>query len=348
MAPLSSYLAHGLIPTDLELPDLVSHQFLHGGIMHLVGNLVFLAVCGFAVEAAIGHWRFLAFYLLAGIAGGLAHALINTSSSQPLVGASGAISGVMAMYLAVFRFKRIEFFYWLFFLVGYIRAPALLILPFYIGKEIYSYLTDVDSSVAFMAHTGGFVAGAVLIGLAWLMNRQLFNTEHIDQDQSIDPRQARLAGIYDAIEKFRFKQAYTLLSRMIKEDGIDFELAMLRYNLLKLKGGKARHQAALAVIKIDHLMPQQLQTVADIWRDNPELSQELGDDARIKLGMRLTAQSTLAEAESIFQQLHQQGCRLSALGVFARKLSIVYESNRERQKQTRYEELAETLMAEVG
>lgn len=344
----TSFLAHGLIPSQLSVPDLLSHQFLHGGLMHLLGNLFFLAVCGFAVEAAIGHWRFLAFYLLAGAAGGLAHALLNPLSSQPLVGASGAISGVMAMYLAVFRFKRIEFFYWLFFLVGYIRAPALLILPFYIGKEVYAYATDVDSNVAFMAHTGGFIAGATLIGVAWLLNRNLFNTEYIERDQTVDPRRVRLAAIYEAIEKFRFKQAYALLTHMIREDGLDFELALLRYNLLKPKGGKARTQAALALVSLDSPMPQQLRTVADIWHDNPELAAHLDAASRIKLAMRLTAPDTLAMAEGLFLHLQQQGCRMASLGVLARKLSVAFEARREPGKQARYAQFAETLLSEAG
>lgn len=343
-----SSLAHGLIPDKLELPDLVTHQFLHGSLMHLVGNLFFLAVCGFAVEAAIGHWRFLSFYLLAGMAGGLAHALTEPTVSQPLVGASGAISGVMAMYLAVFRFKRIEFFYWLFFLVGYIRAPALLILPFYIGKEVYSYTTNVDSNVAFMAHTGGFVAGAILIGGAWVLNRKLFNTDYIEQDQSIDPRQARLAAIYDAIEKFRFNQAYKLTDKMIREDGLTFELATLRYNLLKLKGGKSRMRAALAVINVDKLMPQELQTVANIWHDNPGLIDHIDPEASIKLCMRLTARDTLAVAENIFEELRQRECRAAALGVFARKLSVAFEAAKQPDKQAQYEQAAEALLVEAG
>ena len=93
----------GLIPDNLSLFNFLSHQFLHGDIMHLLGNLFFLVICGFAVEAALGHWRFLGLYLLAGITGGALHTAFNLTEAIPLVGASGAISGTMAMYLGLFR-----------------------------------------------------------------------------------------------------------------------------------------------------------------------------------------------------------------------------------------------------
>ena len=141
-----SYLAYGLIPNKMSVVTLFTHQFLHGGIMHLLGNMFFLIICGFAVEAAIGHLRFLLFYLASGLTGGLLFSIIDMSSTMPLVGASGAISGVMAMYLGVFRFKKIEFFYWFFIFVGYFRAPALLILPFYIGKELYDFFSDTEKN----------------------------------------------------------------------------------------------------------------------------------------------------------------------------------------------------------
>lgn len=339
-----SSLAHGLVPNELQLADVFTHQFLHGGLMHLVGNLVFLAICGFAVEAAIGHWRFLVFYLLSGAAGGLGHALLNLDSPQPLVGASGAISGVMAMYLAVFRFKRIEFFYWLFFLVGYIRAPALLILPFYIGKELYAYGTQTDSNVAFMAHTGGFVAGAVLIGTAWLLNRNLFNTEYIETDQSVDPRRERLAAIYEAIGQCQFKTALARLNRMIKEDGLDFELAALRYNLLKPRGGKPRLQAGWALVRMDRLMPAELDKVAEVCRDNPRLVAAIPAEERIKLGMRLLTGQQVDTAESIFRQLRDAGHRTGSLGILARKLAIAFEGLSQPTKQTQYARLADELM----
>ena len=230
-----SFINFGLIPKQLSPFTFVSHQFLHGDALHLMGNLFFLLICGFAVEAAIGHMRFLFFYLISGIAGGGMYAAMDFSSNATLVGASGAISGVMAMYLAIFRLKKIEFFYWFFVFVGYFRAPALLILPFYIGKEVFNYYNEDDSNVAFMAHAGGFLAGSLLIGVSLLFNRKMLNEEYIEEDQLVDPMQEKLAKIYAYFEHFRFDLALKSLEDLIAEQGLNFELALLRYTLLRYR-----------------------------------------------------------------------------------------------------------------
>ncbi|MCW9018647.1 MAG: rhomboid family intramembrane serine protease, partial [Kangiellaceae bacterium] len=213
----------GLVPSNASPLAYITYQFLHGDLMHLVGNLFFLILCGFAVEAIVGHRRFLAFYLLGGIAGGLLHSFLNQKSAIPLVGASGSISAVMAMYLAVFRLKRIEFFYWFFVFVGYIRLPALTILPIYIGKEIFSYFSDQSSNVAFMAHTGGFVGGAVLIALNQMISPKSFNEEYIEEDSENDPIREKMTKYFEQVEKFRFDQARKTLEEVIEQDGLNFE-----------------------------------------------------------------------------------------------------------------------------
>lgn len=338
-----SYIAHGLTAAHWSVSALFTHQFLHGDIMHLLGNMFFLIVCGFAVEAAIGHWRFLAFYMLSGVAGGLAHAAADWESNIPLVGASGAISGVMAMYLAVFRWKKIEFFYWFFFFVGYFRAPALLILPFYIGKEVYSYQMDTDSNVAFMAHAGGFVAGAVLIAFTWFVNRSVFNIEYIESDQVATPRQQQLADIYENIERFRFEKALSLVSGLIQQQGVDFELAMIRYNLLKISRGEPFQQAALGLLSLPLLTQEQIKKLDNIWQENPEIHGQLSEQAALKLGMQFTALENPVSAEQVFNELLRMKSKNPALQVFAIKLAAAFQRLHDAKKKYHYETLASQL-----
>jgi membrane associated rhomboid family serine protease len=338
-----SYIANGLQANKLKISSFFTHQFLHGDIMHLLGNMFFLIVCGFAVEAAIGHWRFLVFYLLSGVAAGFAQVATDWHSSQPLVGASGAISGVMAMYLAVFRFKKIEFFYWFFFLVGYFRAPALLILPFYIGKEIYLYQTDTDSNVAFMAHAGGFVAGALLIGIAWLMNRSLFNDDYINNDQAIDPAQQQLAEIYEAIEKFRFDRALQLVNALIAAQGNRFELAMIRYNLLKIERGAELNPAVVTLLTLPLLTPEQIKKLERVWLDNPDVHQSLNEGAQLKLAMQFSALENPRAAEQLLVQLLDSGSKNPAMIVLASKLAAAFLRLQDSAKRTHYEQLASQL-----
>lgn len=338
-----SYIANGLTPANLKITSLFTHQFLHGDIMHLLGNMFFLIVCGFAVEAAIGHWRFLAFYILSGVAGGLAHAASDWTSTMPLVGASGAISGVMAMYLAVFRWKKIEFFYWFFFFVGYFRAPALLILPFYIGKEIYSYQFESGSNVAFMAHAGGFVAGAILIGFAWLFNRSVFNETYIESEQHSDPRQQQLAAIYENIERFRFEKALELVNELIQQQGQDFELVMMRYNLLKIARGDAFRQSAVTLLTLPLLTQEQIKKLDKVWQENPEVHSQLNEQSALKLGMQFAALENPSSAEQVFNELMRMKSRNPALQIFAVKLAASFQRLRDSQKKAHYESLAAQL-----
>lgn len=341
-----SYWAHGLIANKLRIPDFITHQFLHGGIMHLLGNMFFLIVCGFAVEAAIGHWRFLLFYLLSGVAAGFAQVASNWESGIPLVGASGAISGVMAMYLAVFRIKKIEFFYWFFFFVGYFRAPALLILPFYIGKEVYSFYSDTSSNVAFMAHAGGFVAGAVLIGGAILLNRSMLNTAYIETDTGVDPRQQKLAEVYEAIEKFRFERALAGVEELIKNYSLTFDLAMLRYNLLKINKGEGFVPAIVSLLSMSQLNNQEIKKLDKVWRDNPEIHNQIEDLPALKLGMQFTALDNPQSAEQIFTLLHDKKFSSPGMSIFADKLARSFQSLREHDKKSYYEHLAQKLSSQ--
>jgi membrane associated rhomboid family serine protease len=152
------------VPGAVAVPEwltLITYQFLHGGPMHLLSNMLFLWVFGDNVEDAMGHTMFLAFYLLCGIAGGLAHALFAPSSNLPLVGASGAIAGVIAAYLMLHPRVRV----WvLAFRIVPLRLPAVLVLGLWAVTQLAMVvLAPPSDGVAWWAHVGGMAAGAVLV-----------------------------------------------------------------------------------------------------------------------------------------------------------------------------------------
>jgi len=143
-----------------ERLTLVSYMFLHGGIMHLVGNMAFLWVFGDNVEDAMGHVRFLLFYLMCGVFAGLAHTLAAPGSPQPLIGASGATSGVIAAYLMLHPKVRL----WVLALPFIpLRISAGVALGIWVAFQVYSLLFSADSHTAWWAHIGGLAAGAVLV-----------------------------------------------------------------------------------------------------------------------------------------------------------------------------------------
>ena len=150
----------------------VLSMFLHGGWMHLLGNGLFLWVFGNNVEDSMGRWRFLAFYFVCGLAAAAAQIAIDPASPVPMVGASGAISGVLGAYLMLYPRVRVNvLFIWVIF-VQVISLPAYLVLLWWIGLQLLSGLPqlssmrpDVSSGVAVWAHIGGFFAGFVLVKL---------------------------------------------------------------------------------------------------------------------------------------------------------------------------------------
>ncbi len=340
-----SYIAFGLYPEKFSIVTLFTHQFLHGDLMHLLGNLFFLIVCGFAVEAAIGHWRFLAFYLGAGVAGGLMHSFFGQLANMPLVGASGAISGVMAMYVSVFRLRKIEFFYWFFVFVGYFRVPALLILPFYIGKEAYDFFFNDGSNVAFMAHIGGFIAGFVAIVACLLINPKMIDSEYIEEDQSIDPYQHDLAEVYRYLERFQFAKAKECLEIFIKKYGTNFDLSLLHYQLSSIHPDLDTPKILKNLFTFHKLTDAQIIRQHKVWRDNPNFHEQLSPDLKTQLALNLAKLPDPRDAQVICEQLLETHYRDPSLAVLARRLSQAYENNQEPAKAKQFNTLAEQLLA---
>jgi membrane associated rhomboid family serine protease len=168
--------AFGAIPSVLfglkELPaevaaipapmTVLTSMFMHGGVMHLVGNMLFLWVLGDNIEDALGHARFVAFYLLSGIAAALAHAGMEPASTIPMIGASGAISGVIGAYLVLHPKTPIKTL----FIRFIVYLPAYVVLGLWIVFQFVNVAMAGDpgkGGVAWWAHIGGFVAGVVLI-----------------------------------------------------------------------------------------------------------------------------------------------------------------------------------------
>jgi membrane associated rhomboid family serine protease len=155
-----------------EALTLLTYMFLHGNLLHLGGNMLFLWVFGDNVEDAMGHARFLLFYLLCGVAGGLAHIYAAPNSELPLIGASGAVAGVIAAYLMLHPNVRV-------WVLAFYRVPlrvsAGLALGVWIGLQFVSVLLSPAGHVAFWAHIGGVAAGAVLILFMRLRDVPLFD-----------------------------------------------------------------------------------------------------------------------------------------------------------------------------
>jgi membrane associated rhomboid family serine protease len=162
-------LTDARLPPDLQwIPRFVSpltSMFLHGGWMHLLGNMLFLWIYGDNVEDAMGHARYLVFYLLCGVAAIFVQALSNPHSPYPIIGASGAISGVLGAYLLLFPRARVLTLVLLPFFFTTLELRAMLLLLLWFAVQLISDLAvpDGGASVAFRAHIGGFLTGMLLV-----------------------------------------------------------------------------------------------------------------------------------------------------------------------------------------
>ncbi len=173
---------YGVVPDRLVPSTLVTSMFLHGGWLHLIGNMWFLWIYGDNVEDVLGHGKYFLFYLLTGVAAALVHVAFNPYSRIPTIGASGAIAGVMGAYLIKFPHSRILTLVPIFFVFTTIEVPAVLILAYWfviqivsgVGNLAYSNLSQ--GGVAWFAHAGGFLAGMLLIAL--LRTRPRYHRRH--------------------------------------------------------------------------------------------------------------------------------------------------------------------------
>ena len=159
------FTGHGITFSQAFLPTITS-TFLHGGWMHLLGNMLFLFVFGGSVEDAIGHLQYLIFYFICGIGAAAAHIFFNLNSNLPTVGASGAISGVMGAYIVLFPRSRVTTLIPALLLFFTVRIPAVLMLGYWFLIQFVSGVTSLGLSnqggVAWWAHVGGFLLGAFL------------------------------------------------------------------------------------------------------------------------------------------------------------------------------------------
>jgi membrane associated rhomboid family serine protease len=163
-----------LVPAEVlsgrDAHTIVTSMFLHGSWMHLIGNMLFLYIFGDNMEDLLGHLGFLAFYLAAGVAAAAGQIIAGPGSTVPMVGASGAIAGVMGGYLLFFPRARIDILVIIVFLVRIFTIPAWLMLGLWFGLQLVNGLsTDLaGGGVAYWAHAGGFAAGVLLVLPLWL------------------------------------------------------------------------------------------------------------------------------------------------------------------------------------
>lgn len=170
----------GLISLEKTQPlhpalTIFSSMFLHGGLLHVGGNMLYLWIFGDNIEDRLGHFRFLLFYLICGIVAAYSHAITAPSSTVPMIGASGAVAGVLGAYILLFPHARVHTLIFLGFFVDVVKIPALIVIGFWAIIQVVNGILSrgliAQEGIAWFAHIGGFLAGLLTIKL-WLPKRR--------------------------------------------------------------------------------------------------------------------------------------------------------------------------------
>jgi len=176
----NAFIAHyALVPDHLRPFSLITSMFLHGGWLHLIGNMWFLWVFGSHVEDALGSAKFTIFYLVSGIVSGIVQLMLNLGSAVPTIGASGAIAGVMGAFLILYPRARVVTLIFIIVFITTVELPAAFMLIYWFLIQLVSGLTSFSSftdqgGVAWFAHVGGFLAGLLLVRV-FLGNRRRYS-----------------------------------------------------------------------------------------------------------------------------------------------------------------------------
>lgn len=264
---------YGFVPAVFAPHTLLTHQFLHGGVLHLAFNLWFLWLCGCNLEDRWGRVVFPIFYLSGGALAALAHKLLATDVTLPMIGASGAVSAAMGAFLAIFGRTKINFFYLFAFgfriRTGRFEATAYWMLPLWLASELFSaiVLKHTNDGVAHWAHVGGFAVG-LMVGLGMKFSGADAKLD-AKQEESLtvlrqNPEMADAAALVD---EGRYPEAIAKLEALasLRPDDVDVQVELLR--AATLARDTHRRQRASARLLILYVNQGFADAAADLYKE---------------------------------------------------------------------------------
>ena len=258
-----SYIKYGFNPAQPSWTDAFVSMFLHGDFAHLLGNMTFLFLFGFALESLLGAGMYITTYLITGLCATALYWAAKYGVQGFSIGASGAISGLMGAYLAAYRFKRIQFFYWIGPYFNYLKAPALIIFPLWFGKELYGQLTSTGN-VNYWTHIGGLLSGlAVVLALSRIRPKPQTTEEPKSANTRLITQLNRLDRL---IEKLYTEQAIQLCQSILLENPKSTELLSRYFRLTRHNKNKLFHQLVVKIIQLPD-GPAEKQLVREVTQE---------------------------------------------------------------------------------
>jgi membrane associated rhomboid family serine protease/TolA-binding protein len=288
--------------------------FMHGGFDHLFGNMLVLFLVGFLVESVIGKALFSLAYFVAIFASVLMFSLTAPDSS--CLGASGAIAGVMGLYTVIFGFRKIDFFYSLGFYFDYVKAPAIALLPLWLGIELYQFFSEKGAHIAYMAHFGGLLSGAIMGALyRWLRPAQIESHHHEAESKEMDGK-AFQRGM-DYLGEMEFQKALEVFKALEETHPQDANLTRLVFRAAKANpSGEDYHRAALKLLasnEMDTATSNHTHAVFQEYLSCAKPTPRLGQDLIAKLAKRFAVCNHCDDAEKLAGLLQRMAPQHDAL-----------------------------------
>ncbi len=225
-------LRYGFIPDQKSLLTSFTYMFMHGSTGHLLSNMIFLWIVGCMLEMGLGRLQYAVLYILGGLCAVWLFWLIYMNSTIPLVGASGSIAGLMGAFAVLFGKKRVKIFYSLGFYFNYLKIPAIILLPIWIGNEIYQLFGGGASQVAYVAHIGGLIGGS-LIGIVCLKLSLGFDQDVI-ADTPVDDISPRIEKALQHIAELDLETGRQILEKVLAADPDNIDALTHLFNVYKL------------------------------------------------------------------------------------------------------------------
>ena len=298
---------HGFVPTRQEWWNTLSSLFLHGGWMHLLGNMYLLWLCGCSLEDIWGRPVYAALYATSGVAACLTHAAMFPGSQAPLVGASGAIAGLMGAFLVRLHATRIRFFYMFWVHWGTFLAPAWVMLPLWLMSQFFfAFVHGENSPVAFWAHVGGFLFGA-LVGLFIKLTlvEEAFLAPSIEQKTTLFAQSPAVTAALHHLDAARPQEALHSLQTALQQNPDDVDALDLAARA-QLTLGDEYAAAEIYARKIrSHLKRRERDLAVGAYAELQATRQEMPLTARdlLALAPALVEAGEVGDAKTIYQSL---------------------------------------------
>ena len=309
-----SHRAYAFNAKEARWDTWITNMFLHGDFMHLLGNMVFLFLFGFALEIAIGRGVFLLLYLCSGLGGTLLYWMSEFGTDQSVLGASGAISGLMGMYIALYGLRKINFFYHVIFLTGQLRAPALIVFPVWVGYELLG-ASGGNDGIAHWAHTGGLLFGFVLLAL-WMRLGLNYNRNFVEKIEQDAPFKSTLSRIQELVVTMKLDEARRAAAQLVKAHPRDSRAWRSLYNVVKISpASREYHETVHALFKQaghaarDPALQELIEEVAHEYTATGGATPALTESVSLLLAQRLGRVEHIKPLAALTERLLERQCR---------------------------------------